>query len=126
MLPPGAASPAAGGSAATAEPRVGEKRPAAPSVDELLPPGAGPADLEKKQRSKQAKKRETVTFATTDGGHVTLEEPVKRVGNRELAPITPEEKAMRRLWRNVIVVGGCAIVLVAALAVLLWANWINT
>lgn len=106
MLPPGASG---GGSS--------------PSVDELLPPGAGPESLEtKKQGGKVGRKRETVTFATNDGGHVTLEEPVKKVGNRELVSLTPEEKATRRLVSNLIVFGVCAVVLVASLALLLWIN----
>jgi hypothetical protein len=100
MLPPGAGS---GGT----------------SVDTLLPPGATPGSAAGKTAGGKRKPRATVTIETGDGDYVTLEEPVKKVGSRELQTLTPEEKASRRFVTNLIVVGICAVILIGSLAVLL-------
>jgi hypothetical protein len=131
MLPPGAVAASRSEAAPSVDSLLppGAQSSSSPSVDELLPPGTSPGTGTRKSGAAKSgaakesrRKRETVTFATNDGGHVTLEEPVKKVGNRELVPLSPEEKKIRRLWRNVIVVGVCAILLFGTLWVLLVIN----
>jgi hypothetical protein len=89
------------------------------SIDALLPPGATPGSTAGKTAGGKKKLRATVTIETGDGDYVTLEEPVKKVGSRELHTLSPEEKASRRFMTNLIVVGICAVILVGSLAVLL-------
>lgn len=125
MLPPGASGTAAGSSvpaSAAAENLLppGATSSDSSSVDELLPPGAGTsgaAATTKGAAGTKKKDRPTVTIATADGDYVTLQEPVKKIGSRELKTLSTEEKAHRRLWTNVIVVGLCIVVLLGALAI---------
>lgn len=51
--------------------------------------------------------KDAVLIETEDGGYVALREPVKTVGTganeRELHVLTPEQKAKRRIIRNLVV-----------------------
>lgn len=85
----------------------------------MLPPGSGAAGIQTEKHSKSDKRKESVAIPTADGGYVTLQEPVKKIGNRELATLSPEEKKFRRLWTNAIVIGGCVLVMLVVLAVLI-------
>lgn len=123
MLPPGASGGPSTDST-TSGPSVDAMLPpgagsGGESVDALLPPGASSTSTTSKTGGTTKKPRATVTIETGDGDYVTLEEPVKKVGSRELQTLSPEEKASRRLITNLIVVGVCAVVLVGALAALL-------
>jgi hypothetical protein len=64
----------------------------------------------------------SILIPTTDGGYVAVHEPMKTVGSgslaRQVRRLSPEERAHRRFWRNVILIVVGAVVLVTALLVL--------
>lgn len=106
------------------------------NADELLPPGASDSggvgaslsqvaipsddDLAKDRRTEDG----SILISTADG-EVAIKTPVKKVvgprgEERELVELTPEQKAKRRLIRNVIVWGFCAIVLTVTMLMFVW------
>ena len=130
MLPPTAAGPAPekAGSADAAK------------VDSLLPPGVAsqpvPAnrplpvttqqiEQDKAGPSVPTRSRETIGVPTEDGGFVKLHEPVKKVefaGEEiELHRLTPEERARKRLFKNIIMLVVGVIALVGTAAILMLA-----
>ncbi len=66
--------------------------------------------------------KNAVLIETEEGEYVALREPVKTVGKgleaRELRVLTPEEKARRRLIRNVVVYSVGLIILVTVFMLL--------
>jgi hypothetical protein len=126
--PPAQGGPPTGAPADTANQAVEKpqppSKPTQTNVEELLPPGAGttsttalvsepeeddedePVPSYQKKGSGD-KKSGPVIIPTEDGAYVALREPVKTVGSgadeRELRTLTPEEKKVRRIIRNIVV-----------------------
>ena len=65
----------------------------------------------------------SILIQTEDGQQVALRDPVKTVGHgddeRELRPLTPEEKTKRRFVRNIAFWVVCAIILLATLVIMM-------
>lgn len=121
LLPPSAGGGAAGMASRPAET---QKRPS--RIDALLPPGA--AGAMSGSAKPAAAMREVPLPTMTDKGTsepgLTLKEPSKkiiRVGGEEieLRVLSPEEKARRRLKKNIIMVTAAAIIIGLALAIML-------
>jgi len=69
----------------------------------------------------------SVLITTGDGEQIALKEPTRKVVSsegevRELRTLTPEEKARRRLIRNIVVFGFCALVLLGAMIALVYSS----
>ncbi|QDU98062.1 hypothetical protein Pla8534_59230 [Lignipirellula cremea] len=96
------------------------------NIDDLLPPGAdasAPGERVAVTEKPQVLADGTVIITTNDGDQISLKEPVRKVVSaggeeRELHTLTPEEKARRRLIRNVVVFSFCVIVLMLAVYLL--------
>ncbi len=102
-----------------------------------LPPGVGgtPAPITKSgatpipasartRQSGAAATGSSIVLPTEDGGYVTLREPVKTIGHGddeiELRTLSPEEKARRKLKRNLILWGFGLLLIAITLALLLF------
>lgn len=104
-----------------------------------LPPGVGgtPAPVSKSgatpvpasARTRQSGAAATggpIVLPTEDGGYVTLRDPVKTIGHGdeeiELRTLSPEEKARRKLKRNLILWGFGLLLIAVTLALLLFVG----
>jgi len=135
MLPPAATGPVAGGAATTKDVSDPGK------VDSLLPPGVAaqptpanrplPVTTQQIQQDAAAasaptRSSEVIGVPTEDGGFVKLHEPVKKVeyaGEEiELHRLTPEERARKRMFKNILmlVVGVIALVGTAAILMMIF------
>jgi hypothetical protein len=78
--------------------------------------------VEKTPKKQTRLSGEKILIPTEEGSFVTVREPVKTVGTGdnevELKVLTPQEKAKRKLIRNLIVGGFCLIVLIVTMVAL--------
>lgn len=92
--------------------------PATPSL-----PGFPVFDPAKKEPTKATRSEPVAMLPTEDGGTVALHDPVKTVGRPgqeiELRQLSPEEKAKRRLTRNIIMVTASLLLLLIVMVVLM-------
>jgi hypothetical protein len=67
-----------------------------------------------------------IVLPTEDGGYVTLRDPVKTIGHGdeeiELRTLSPEEKARRKLKKNLILWGFGLLLIAITLALLLFVG----
>ena len=135
LLPPGAVP----GNQPPSDQAAAAEQPRQPTLlDSLLPPGAAPSESGAAAPGEQlalpkAPKRPLVApgnlptgaiaVPTPEGGFVTIKETPKTIGQGsdviEVRRLTPEEKARRRLWKNIIFGAVCLVVLLIVIVVMM-------